>query len=82
MADGNLKVCLFGNKEVSLRDAIRQRGEHESQEDADLRLKQLISLALDRKHFKHAGLRDPRDIWQAAEGSEGSQGREMSRIGG
>jgi hypothetical protein len=23
-ADGNLKVCLFGNSEVSLRDAIRQ----------------------------------------------------------
>lgn len=22
-ADGNLKVCLFGNKEVSLKDAIR-----------------------------------------------------------
>mmetsp|Transcript_6076 Transcript_6076/g.15481 ORF Transcript_6076/g.15481 Transcript_6076/m.15481 type:complete len:88 (-) Transcript_6076:153-416(-) len=23
MADGNLKVCLFGNSEVSLRDAMR-----------------------------------------------------------
>ena len=24
-SDGNLKVCLFGNKEVSLRDALRER---------------------------------------------------------
>jgi cyclic pyranopterin phosphate synthase len=94
LADGGMKVCLFGDGgkgEVSLRDAIRQlppssTGEVAEGEDADLPLKQLISLALDKKHFKHAGLRNPLEIWQAAEGKKGGEatsvGREMSRIGG
>lgn len=78
LADGNLKVCLFGNKEVSLRDAMR------SDQVDDEGLGKLISGALDRKHFKHAGMRDPKEIWEAAEGRsvDGGLGREMSRIGG
>lgn len=47
-ADGNLKVCLFGNKEVSLRDAIRancSRGD----------LIALIGAAVYRKKKQHAG---------------------------
>ncbi|CAO1634375.1 unnamed protein product [Parajaminaea phylloscopi] len=78
LADGNLKVCLFGNKEVSLRDALR--ADHHD----DRLVKSLISQAIDRKHFKHAGLADPKAIWQAAEGQSGDSeaGREMSRIGG
>ena len=47
-ADGNLKVCLFGNSEVSLRDAIRN---NMSDED----LENLISAAIKRKKEKHAG---------------------------
>lgn len=47
-ADGNLKVCLFGNKEVSLRDAIRSNC---SKED----LISLISAAVSRKKKQHAG---------------------------
>ena len=47
-ADGNLKVCLFGNSEVSLRDAIRNKM---SEED----LQELISAAIKRKKEKHAG---------------------------
>lgn len=47
-ADGNLKVCLFGNTEVSLRDALRAG----SSED-DLRC--LISAAVKRKKKQHAG---------------------------
>ena len=47
-ADGNLKVCLFGNKEVSLRDAIR--GGY-SEED----LVALIGAAVFRKKKQHAG---------------------------
>lgn len=94
LADGGMKVCLFGDGgkgEVSLRDAIRQSppastGEAPNGEDDDIPLKQLISLALDKKHFKHAGLRNPLEIWQAAEGKKGGEetsvGREMSRIGG
>lgn len=47
-ADGNLKVCLFGNKEVSLRDAIRNNC---SDED----LLALISAAVQKKKRQHAG---------------------------
>ncbi|PWN24142.1 molybdenum cofactor biosynthesis prote [Microstroma glucosiphilum] len=77
LADGGMKVCLFGDGgkgEVSLRDAIRQSPPASADgEDADLPLKQLISLALDKKHFKHAGLRNPLEIWQAAEGRKGGE---------
>uniref|UniRef100_A0A182M2Q5 Radical SAM core domain-containing protein n=1 Tax=Anopheles culicifacies TaxID=139723 RepID=A0A182M2Q5_9DIPT len=48
-ADGNLKVCLFGNTEVSLRDALRSPGCSED----DLRC--LISAAVKRKKKQHAG---------------------------
>lgn len=47
-ADGNLKVCLFGNKEVSLRDAIRSGA---SEDD----LQALIGAAVFRKKKQHAG---------------------------
>lgn len=48
-ADGNLKVCLFGNAEVSLRDAIRQTSD-------DSELKELIEAAVKRKKPRHAGV--------------------------
>jgi len=48
-ADGNLKVCLFGASEVSLRDALRS--------DLDqAALERLISAAVKRKEAKHAGM--------------------------
>lgn len=47
-ADGNLKVCLFGNTEVSLRDAIR--GGCSESDVIDL-----ISAAVKRKKKQHAG---------------------------
>lgn len=47
-ADGNLKVCLFGNTEVSLRDALRSGV---SEED----LIALIKAAVSRKKKHHAG---------------------------
>lgn len=47
-ADGNLKVCLFGNKEISLRDAIRN-GCSESD------LIALIGASVLRKKKQHAG---------------------------
>ena len=49
MADGNIKVCLFGNNEVSLRDAIR-----EGASDEDLLA--VMSAAVDRKKRAHAGI--------------------------
>eukprot|EP01112_Ceratiomyxa_fruticulosa_P007314 TRINITY_DN1894_c0_g2_i2.p1 TRINITY_DN1894_c0_g2~~TRINITY_DN1894_c0_g2_i2.p1 ORF type:complete len:388 (-),score=54.34 TRINITY_DN1894_c0_g2_i2:730-1893(-) len=50
-ADGNLKVCLFGNAEVSLRDALRNGA-------SDLQLKEIISAALYKKKFAHAGMNE------------------------
>jgi cyclic pyranopterin phosphate synthase len=47
-ADGQLKVCLFGSKEVSLRDAMRA---NISDED----LMYIIWAALQKKHFALGG---------------------------
>jgi GTP 3',8-cyclase / cyclic pyranopterin monophosphate synthase len=47
-ADGNLKVCLFGNTEISLRDAMRSGC---SEDD----MVALISCAVKRKKKQHAG---------------------------
>lgn len=51
LADGNLKVCLFGNSEVSLRDALRGGA---SQDD----LRAIIAAAVDRKKAAHAGMNE------------------------
>ena len=47
-ADGSLKVCLFGNAEVSLRDALRSNMNEDD-------LNELIGSAIRRKKEKHAG---------------------------
>ena len=49
LADGALKVCLFGGNEVSLRDALRGGAS-----DADVAA--LIALALAGKKAAHAGM--------------------------
>ena len=49
LADGNMKVCLFGNTEVNLRDMMRQEG-------SDQDLLSVISAAVKRKKPKHAGM--------------------------
>ncbi|EOB03355.1 Molybdenum cofactor biosynthesis protein 1 B, partial [Anas platyrhynchos] len=48
-ADGNLKVCLFGSSEVSLRDHLRSGA---SQEE----LVEIIGAAVSRKKKQHAGM--------------------------
>ncbi|XP_048373111.1 molybdenum cofactor biosynthesis protein 1 isoform X2 [Sphaerodactylus townsendi] len=48
-ADGNLKVCLFGNSEVSLRDYLRSNATNEE-------LVQVIGAAVGRKKKQHAGM--------------------------
>jgi cyclic pyranopterin phosphate synthase len=48
-ADGNLKVCLFGRREVSLRDMIREGC-------SDAELEDEISDAVRRKAPQHAGM--------------------------
>ncbi|KAL7412855.1 hypothetical protein BDY24DRAFT_407153 [Mrakia frigida] len=53
-ADGNLKVCLFGASEVSLRDQIRANA-------SDEELLETIRLAVGRKKAKHAGMAQLKD---------------------
>ncbi|XP_045601451.1 molybdenum cofactor biosynthesis protein 1 isoform X2 [Procambarus clarkii] len=48
-ADGNLKVCLFGAAEVSLRDAMRSGCKDED-------LLEVIGAAVGRKKRQHAGM--------------------------
>nr|XP_060610081.1 molybdenum cofactor biosynthesis protein 1 isoform X2 [Anolis sagrei ordinatus] len=48
-ADGNLKVCLFGSSEVSLRDHLRSNASEEE-------LIQIIGGAVGRKKKQHAGM--------------------------
>lgn len=48
-ADGNLKVCLFGKAEVSLRDAMRAGAGDDDLED-------LIRAAVQRKKASHDGM--------------------------
>nr|CAD7425617.1 unnamed protein product [Timema monikensis] len=47
-ADGNLKVCLFGNTEISLRDALRSNCREDD-------LLAMIGAAVKRKKKQHAG---------------------------
>ena len=51
MADGNLKVCLFGNSEVSLRDAMRRGCTNDE-------LLDVIGAAVSRKKAAHAGMHE------------------------
>lgn len=44
-SDGNLKVCLFGNSEVSLRDIIRKANNGEPVDDAAMEQLQLLENA-------------------------------------
>ncbi|XP_067841255.1 molybdenum cofactor biosynthesis protein 1 isoform X2 [Heptranchias perlo] len=48
-ADGNLKVCLFGNTEVSLRDVLRSGATEEA-------VLEIIGAAVGRKKQQHAGM--------------------------
>ncbi|XP_062325644.1 molybdenum cofactor biosynthesis protein 1 isoform X1 [Osmerus eperlanus] len=48
-ADGNLKVCLFGNSEVSLRDCLRSGASEDE-------LLEIIGAAVGRKKKQHAGM--------------------------
>ncbi|TMW65764.1 hypothetical protein Poli38472_008406 [Pythium oligandrum] len=67
-ADGNLKVCLFGNTEVSLRDAIRF-------DLPDQDIQDVIDVAVTRKKFALGGHGDMYGISKA-------KNRPMILIGG
>jgi len=67
-ADGNLKVCLFGDSEVNLRDALRSGA-------TDSQLREIIDTAVKRKKASHAGMFD---MYQIAQ----SKNRPMILIGG
>tara|TARA_B110000977_G_scaffold34198_1_gene45681 strand:- start:37227 stop:38546 length:1320 start_codon:yes stop_codon:yes gene_type:complete len=55
MADGNLKVCLFGEAETSLRDAMRSGC-------SDEQLMRTVSAAVKRKAAAHAGMHDLKNL--------------------
>eukprot|EP00539_Tryblionella_compressa_P016857 CAMPEP_0178837424 /NCGR_PEP_ID=MMETSP0746-20121128/12758_1 /TAXON_ID=913974 /ORGANISM="Nitzschia punctata, Strain CCMP561" /LENGTH=437 /DNA_ID=CAMNT_0020500275 /DNA_START=230 /DNA_END=1543 /DNA_ORIENTATION=- len=69
-ADGQLKVCLFGKTEVSLRDLMRQGGSTEM-------LQKVIHYSVQRKHFKLGGHKDMVDLQ-----AHSSENRPMTLIGG
>lgn len=74
----NAQVCLFGNAEVSLRDAMRTGVSHKGSPPTpatDEELLHIIGAAVGRKHAKHAGMKDPEDL---AKGKN----RAMIQIGG
>ncbi|XJO77273.1 hypothetical protein BDV3_001874 [Batrachochytrium dendrobatidis] len=47
LADGNMKVCLFGNSEINLRDALRRGASNDE-------LMQMVGMAIHRKKKQHA----------------------------
>jgi len=67
-ADGNIKNCLFGSGEVSLRDAMRAGA-------SDNELLETIKLAVRKKAAKHGGHGDMYGIAK-------SENRAMIKIGG
>mmetsp|Transcript_12403 Transcript_12403/g.22187 ORF Transcript_12403/g.22187 Transcript_12403/m.22187 type:complete len:681 (-) Transcript_12403:180-2222(-) len=67
LADGSLKVCLFGASEVSLRDALREGASLEE-------LRALIAAALSKKAAAHAGM--------TTLALKSSENRPMTTIGG
>ncbi|KAL3934971.1 MAG: hypothetical protein SGARI_003160 [Bacillariaceae sp.] len=69
-ADGQLKVCLFGKTEVSLRDLMRQGGSTEM-------LQKVIHYSVQRKHFKLGGHKDMEDLQ-----AHSTENRPMTLIGG
>lgn len=67
---------MFGNAEVSLRDAMRHGLPGVSDGPAsDHELLQIIGAAVKRKHAKHAGMADPVELAQG-------KNRAMIQIGG
>mmetsp|Transcript_9788 Transcript_9788/g.23905 ORF Transcript_9788/g.23905 Transcript_9788/m.23905 type:complete len:472 (-) Transcript_9788:320-1735(-) len=69
-ADGQLKVCLFGKTEISLRDLMRQGG-------SDEMLQKLIHYSVQRKHFKLGGHKNMEDLQ-----AHSDENRPMTLIGG
>ncbi|KAF3223558.1 hypothetical protein TWF679_000005 [Orbilia oligospora] len=60
-SDGNIKVCLFDNAEVSLRDMMRQEGGMGP--EGEKRLLEVIGVAVKGKKEKHAGLDGVNILW-------------------
>jgi molybdenum cofactor biosynthesis enzyme MoaA len=69
-------VCLFGNAEVSLRDAMRTGlPQYGSTPASDGQLLEIIGAAVSRKHAKHAGMSNVNELAQG-------KNRAMIQIGG
>ena len=68
-ADGNLKICLFDNRELDLKTMLDQRW-------SDDEIIRQIEAHVMKKHFKHGG------IDGGAEGIVLEENRVMTKIGG
>lgn len=76
-ADGKLKVCLFGKKEVSLRDVMRLPASNEDEEeDSSEDLIRVINAAVKKKTFALGGYGNAEGIAKA------NENRPMTLIGG
>jgi len=71
MADGNLKVCLFGSEEFGLRDVLRSSA-HDDDDVVDA-----IQRALNKKHAALGGNTSVEELLQSS-----GTNRSMVRIGG
>ncbi|OJD19600.1 molybdenum cofactor biosynthesis protein A [Emergomyces pasteurianus Ep9510] len=60
-SDGNLKVCLFGNAEVSLRDMIRKENNGEPIDEDAMRALDLLESARRAGHAEHESLVNERE---------------------
>lgn len=74
-ADGKIKVCLFGQEEVSLRDEMRSNSGNDQNNEHSLRA--IIGAAVGRKHARHGGQNNLQSLAEMAK-----QNRSMIRIGG
>lgn len=81
-ADGDFKVCLFGNEEdsISLRDILRDHNNNNNSSEnnhVNTILKESIQTALNKKHRTLGGNKNMFDISKSS-----SKNRSMTRIGG
>lgn len=53
-ADGHLKVCLFDNREVNLKEMLEEEGIDDV--NGDEAIVNVIKEALGKKHFTHGGV--------------------------
>lgn len=75
-ADGQLKVCLFGDQEINLRSIIRKNGTTMNEDDNDDELRLIIEASVKSKYYSLGGYSSGEDI------AKNNTNRAMTLIGG